>query len=90
MRRIMFATATVLALTSGAAFASDELCDVPQDLWRPMAELKTELEGQGWNIRTMKTDNGCYEAYAIDGEGKKVEAYFDPKTFEVVKTKVEG
>ena len=87
MTRVMLTTAAVLTLISGAASASDDLCNVPESQWRPMAELQTELEAKSWNIRTIKVDEGCYEAYAIDGDGKKVEAHFDPKTFDVVKIK---
>ncbi|HCK18050.1 MAG TPA: PepSY domain-containing protein, partial [Thalassospira sp.] len=36
-------------------------------------------------VRKIKEDDGCYEVYAIKADGKKVEAYFNPATFELVK-----
>ena len=49
--------------------------------------MQTKLVEQGWTIKNIKVDNGCYEAYATTDKGEKVEAYFDPKTFELIKTK---
>lgn len=72
----------------GTAAASD-LCTVPEADRQPIEALQQKLESEGWEIKNMKVDDGCYEAYAIDSEGQKVEAYFDPKTFEMVKSKVD-
>lgn len=79
--------AAVLAFAStSTAFASD-LCNVPEADRQPIEALQKQLEDQGWEVKNMKVDDGCYEAYAIDDKGEKVEVYFDPKTFEVVKKK---
>ena len=58
----------------------------PKDKWKPEADLQKKLIGQGWQIRRIKEDGGCYEVYAIDGNGKRIEAYFHPLTFDVVPT----
>jgi hypothetical protein len=71
-------------LASGSAFASGDLCNVPAAEWKPKAELQTKLEQMGWKIKQIKADEGCYEVYGFDKEGKKQEAYFDPKTFTFV------
>ena len=42
------------------------------------------MKAEGWDVRSIKTEDGCYEAYAIDAKGKRVEAYFNPQTFERV------
>jgi len=60
---------------------------VPEADRQPIEALQKQLEDQGWEIRNMKVDDGCYEAYAIDDKGEKVEVYFDPKTFAIVKKK---
>ena len=85
MKLILSAFALSLA-ASGAAFAADK-CDVPKSEWQSADTLKAQLEKQGWKVRSVKTEDGCYEAYAIDAAGKKVEAYFNPKTLEAVDKK---
>jgi hypothetical protein len=45
------------------------------------------LTAKGWKVRQIKVDGGCYEVYALDDKGARVEAYFDPRTLEPVPTK---
>jgi hypothetical protein len=47
-------------------------------------ELHRKLTGEGWKVRQVKVDNGCYEVYGFDDKGNRVEIYFNPKTFEKV------
>ena len=49
-----------------------------------MAELVQRLSGEGWQLRKVEIDDGCYEVEAIDREGRYVEVYFHPKTLERV------
>lgn len=85
MRRSLSITLAVLILSgASAAFASDR-CDVPMAEWQPREALQQKLEADGWKVTRIKTDDGCYEADAIDEKGQRVEASFDPKTFELVK-----
>lgn len=81
--------AFALTLGAGAAFASD-ICSVPQAEWQPKEALQQKLEGDGWKIKKIKVDDGCYEVYGTDAAGKRMEAYYDPKSFEVVKSKSES
>lgn len=79
------ATAAV-ALLPTLVFAHGEgvECKVPANEWRPKEELASKLEKEGWTIRKLKVDNGCYEVYGFDAKGKKRESYFNPKTLETV------
>jgi hypothetical protein len=79
----LLATATLGLSTP--AHAEDDYCDVPKADWQSMDALKEKLAADGWDIRKIKEDEGCYEVYAIKADGKKVEAYFNPATFEPVK-----
>ncbi len=85
-------TATFAALTIGfAATAANATgmatCDSgPVSGWRPEAELVQKISSMGWKIRRIKPDGGCYEVYAFDKDGKRIEAYFHPLTLEVVPT----
>jgi hypothetical protein len=84
---ISAALATALAtLASGAAFASDK-CSVPKADWQPKEALQQKLEGEGWKVRNLKVEDGCYEVYGFNAEGKRMEVLFDPKSFSVVKAK---
>ncbi len=60
-------------------------CKVPDSEKQPIEALQKKLEAKGWKVNKIKVDNGCYETYAIDEKGKKVEVYFDPKTLEEAK-----
>ena len=88
MNKTLLTLSLVGTLGASPAFASDK-CEVPEADWQPIETLQAQLEDQGWEIRELKIDDGCYEAYAIDAEGRKVETYFNPATFEVVKSEVE-
>ena len=72
--------ATILA---GSALAKD-FCSVPKAQWQPTSALVNKLEGQGWKIRNMKVDSGCYEVYGTDGNGKLRETHFNPATLQSV------
>jgi hypothetical protein len=58
----------------------------PQSSWQSQDALKKKLTDQGWQIRRIKIDGGCYEVYAINDKGQRVESYFHPVTFDHVLT----
>jgi hypothetical protein len=72
----------VLMVTGNAAWShGDVTCKVPKTEWRPSVELQRELKKQGWTVRKIQVENGCYEVYGFDEKDKRVEAWFDPKSF---------
>ena len=75
----------VFALAESAAAHGKVSCDVAPAERRPQAELKADLERQGWTVRKVEVSKGCYEVYGKDANGTKVEAFFNPKTFERVR-----
>jgi hypothetical protein len=94
MKRV-FSTA-IAAAVAAIVFSSPQAvlatglatCDSgPQEKWQPQAKLEEQLKGKGWQIRRIKVDGGCYEVYAINEKGEKVEAYFHPLTLEPVPTR---
>lgn len=87
MRKIIILLSLVVGF-GGTALASEK-CSVPMDDWQPREALQTKLEGEGWKVRAIKMEDGCYEAYAVSAEGKKIEAYFNPQTFQSVNVKIE-
>ena len=58
----------------------------PKSGWQPAEKLEKQLADQGWKVRRIKEDGGCYEVYALDDKGQRVEAYFHPVTFAPVPT----
>jgi hypothetical protein len=84
------ALAALLAATQGFATGLATCESGPQETWQPQSALEKQLKEKGWQIRRIKVDGGCYEVYAIDEKGQKVEAYFHPKTLAPVPTKKES
>ena len=81
-----FALALLLAAFAGiGTAAADDVCTVPQAEWQPQDALQKKLQAEGWKIKNIKIDDGCYEVYATDASGARKETYFDPKTFAVMK-----
>ncbi len=63
-------------------------CDSgPKSGWQPVEKLEKMLTEKGWTVRRIKEDGGCYEVYALNEKGERVEAYFHPVTLDSVPTK---
>ncbi len=79
-----------LALMACApAFATGlATCDSgDKSTWQAPSVLEKRLTQEGWTVRRIKEDGGCYEVYALDYKGARVEAYFHPVTLERVPIK---
>ena len=91
MKLITLAPALALSALFAATSASATglaTCDSgPKSGWQPQDKLEKELTAKGWKVRRIKEDGGCYEVYAMDDKGQRVEAYFHPVTFAPVPTK---
>ena len=88
--RLIHTTLALAALTlSAPAFATGlATCDSgPKSGWQPQEKLEKLLVDQGWKVRRIKEDGGCWEVYALDAKGDRVEAYFHPVTLAPVPTK---
>jgi len=89
MRRILLPTiaATAFFATSAAFGTGLATCDSgPQEGWQSQEKLTKMLTDKGWQVRRIKVDGGCYEVYALNEKGERVEAYFHPKTLDAVPT----
>ena len=81
----LFVLASFCLLSAGGVFAhGDVSCSTPKKEWRKSVDLQRELKQRGWKVRSIKVMNGCYEVYGFDQDDKRVEAFFDPKSFERV------
>lgn len=87
MKRILrsFALIGAIACSAQALATGAATCDSgPEEYWAPTEELEKRLVEEGWEVRRIKVDGGCYEVYALDENGERVEAYFHPETLERV------
>ena len=85
--KFILATAALLASTSLQATGLATCDSGPKDKWQPQEKLEKMLSEKGWKIRRIKEDGGCYEVYALNDKGERVEAYFHPLTLAPVPTK---
>jgi len=83
----MKTTPIVLSLTllllSGSALADDD-CDDPVASWQPRENLREKLEAEGWTVRRIKVDDGCYEVKGRDSNGVNAEASFAPASLKMM------
>lgn len=79
---LILAAALAGAAAATPASATGKMtCDAPKAQWKSMEALQAKLKKEGWQIRKAKVDGGCYEVYATDPDGNRVEAYFHPVSF---------
>ena len=84
----MLAVAALAAFSAGVGATGLATCDSgPKSGWQPPEKLEKQLSDKGWKERRIKEDGGCYEVYALDDKGERVEAYFHPVTLAPVPTK---
>ncbi|GAA4028720.1 PepSY domain-containing protein [Actimicrobium antarcticum] len=79
----------LFAVATGSAWAHGDVKCPPHPAadWKPHTELEQKLIKEGWQIRRMEKSASCYEVYAKDPQGKRIEAFFDPVTFDRVDEK---
>lgn len=87
MKTPLIAAVLFAVVAPGAAFASQDCPNVPRDQWMSDAAITEKAKELGYEVRSIKVEDGCMEAYAIDKNGKRVEVYFHPGTGEVLSVK---
>ena len=80
MNRFVVLAATLAWITPGFATGLATCDSGPKSGWQDTSVLEKQLTEQGWIVRRIKEDGGCYEVYALDQKGARVEAYFHPVT----------
>ena len=83
MRLIPTALAALSLITSAnTAWATGiHRCETTQRSdWLSKTEITNRLEANGWRVRRVKEDGGCWEVYGTNPDGKRVEGYFHPVT----------
>lgn len=76
----LLASALLFLATNAGATGLHSCADTDKAAWLSEAALTKMLEADGWSVRRMKEDGGCWEVYGTDPEGRRVEGYFHPVT----------
>ena len=84
MKRGLLPMILCLALATTPALAGDE-CGVPVQHWQSRDAALRHATSLGWQVRSLKIDDGCYEIRGTDRNGLAFKAKVDPETLEIVK-----
>ena len=76
------ALTTVAVLIALPALAAGTCSKAPAARFKPKSALEEQLKSEGLTVRQIKVEGGCYEVYAVDKAGKKVNAAYNAETFE--------
>ena len=88
MRKTLTILAFLAALPAGAALADDD-CFVPMADWQPREAVAEFAISQGWEVRRIKIDDGCYEIDGRDATGRAIEVKLHPGTLQIVEFEFE-
>jgi len=77
-----------LALIATPVLAGDD-CAVPMTDWQPREAVRKFAAEQGWDLRRIRIDDGCYEVIGRDAEGRAIEVKLNPATLAVVEMEFE-
>ena len=76
--------ALALALVAATAAQAEESCNQPVGNWKSREAVHAMASERGWTLKRIKIDDGCYEIYGTDQEGRRFEAKIDPVTLDVL------
>ena len=88
MRKTLTILAFLATLPAGAALADDD-CFVPMADWQPREAVAEFAVAQGWEVRRIKIDDGCYEIDGRDATGRAIEVKLHPGTLQIVEFEFE-
>ncbi len=89
VRTVAVAVITLAAIAGGSGNAladnDDLVCTkAPESAWMSLDEIKEQLTEAGYEVRKVKAEEHCAEAYVITPEHEKAELYIDPTTGDIV------
>ncbi|MAU98886.1 MAG: hypothetical protein CMP81_23895 [Fulvimarina sp.] len=88
MKRRLTLLAFLAVFSAGAALA-DEGCFVPMANWQPREAVARLAEKNGWSVRRIKIDDGCYAIHGRDTAGRQIEVKLHPQTLQVIEIEYE-
>ncbi|WP_158969342.1 PepSY domain-containing protein [Chachezhania sediminis] len=88
MKKALTTIGFLAVFPAGAAMAGDD-CFVPMADWKPRGAVEQMAGQNGWTIRRIKIDDGCYEIKGRDAQGRRIEVKVDPGTLDIIKIEYE-
>lgn len=89
MKTGLLPTVALAVLAATSAQARDD-CDVAIAQWQPREAVRALAKDLGWTLKRLKIDDGCYEVYGVDRQGRRFEAKIDPATLEIIEIEDHG
>ncbi len=89
MKKALTIIGFLAGFPAGVALADDD-CFVPMTDWQPRHAIARLAEENGWTVRRIKIDDGCYEINGRDAEGRQIEVTVHPATLQVIELEYEG
>jgi hypothetical protein len=81
--KVRLALVAAIALVGvSPALANGKCSFAPKSKWQPKEALQRQLESDGYNVRRIKIEGGCYEVYAFDKEGNRANMAYNAETLE--------
>jgi len=80
--KVFSAFAILTLAAAGPALASGACTTAPKSKWQAKSALESQLVADGYKVRQIKTEGGCYEVYATDKDGKRANLAFNAETLE--------
>ena len=74
--------AALAVAAASPAFAAGTCSKAPKASWQPQSNLEAQLKSEGLAVRQIKVENGCYEVYATDTSGKRMNLAYNAETLE--------
>ena len=88
LKPVAFVSTQLAALMLFVCVAqADTRCSVPMTDWQPRDAVARLAEQNGWKVRRIKIDDGCYEVTGTDAKGRKFKVKVHPGTLAVIKQK---
>ena len=85
MIRSTLLAVALIAVAAPAFAAGPAACSTSDpSKFQPKTKLEDMLKAQGLTVRQIKTEKGCYEVYAVDKAGKKINNAYNAETLEQV------
>ena len=88
MKKMLTILGFLAVLPAGTAIAEDD-CFVPMAQWQTRDAVAQLARENGWSVRRIKIDDGCYEIDGTDPEGRRIEVTVHPATLEVMEFEYE-
>jgi len=89
MKKTLAILAFASVTLSAVAVRAEDDCYVPMADWQPRAAVAQLAEDNGWTVRRIKIDDGCYEIRGRDAEGRRIEVKINPATLDVLEIEYE-